>query len=67
MGQHTITLPSLLHFFTGIIQEKINQDGVDLALGLGMVPLDFPAKQLDAPDATPADLDFHSLARRELL
>lgn len=40
MRQHVLTMSFLLHFLASIVQEEIDQDGVELALGLGVLALD---------------------------
>lgn len=67
MRQDIVNLSLLLHLLAGIVQEEINQHGVQLPLGLGMLPFNLLPQQLDAPDTAAADLDLHVLARGELV
>lgn len=67
MGQDVVDFTFLLHFLARVVEEEVDQDGVELPLGIRVVPLDLAAQELDAPDAAAADLDLHVLARGELV
>lgn len=43
-------LSFLFHFFHGVVQEKVDQNGIDV--GFRVFPLDLPPDQLYTPDAT---------------
>lgn len=42
-------LPCCFNLLDGVVEEKVDQDGVDF--GLGVLSFDLPADELDAPDA----------------
>jgi len=63
MRNRLLTLPfqsRLLPFLGQIIQEEINENGIDLGLGVQLDNL--ASQQLNSPDAAPADLQLPGVA-----
>ena len=48
------------HFFFFIVQEEVDQNGVEL--GFGMLATNLPTKQFDAPNAAASELDLPRMA-----
>lgn len=67
MNQDVFDFPFLLHFLACVVQEEIDQDGVELPLGVGVFFLDLLSQKFDAPDTAAPDFDLHILTSSKLV
>lgn len=64
MGYHLVVdvhfslLQLALPFFAKIVQEKINENGVNLGLRFGILGHDMPPDRFDTPNGVPSQLDL---------